>query len=47
MMVGIDTPDSTVETLKGQRPLAILGGIGMAWPSCSSAIGGALVTRSR
>ena len=24
MMVGITTPDSTVETLKGQRPLAIL-----------------------
>ena len=30
MMVGVDTPDSAVETLKAQRPLAILAGIGLA-----------------
>lgn len=30
MMVGVDTPDSAIETLKAQRPLAILGGIGLA-----------------
>lgn len=30
MMVGIVTPDSAVETIKGQRLLAILGGIGVA-----------------
>lgn len=30
MMVGVDTPDSAVETLRGQRPLAVLGGIGVA-----------------
>ncbi|MFT3875698.1 MAG: NADH-quinone oxidoreductase subunit J [Propioniciclava sp.] len=30
MMVGIDTPDSAVETLKAQRPLAALIGIGVA-----------------
>ncbi|MDO5533247.1 MAG: NADH-quinone oxidoreductase subunit J [Propionibacteriaceae bacterium] len=30
MMVGVDTPDSAVETLKAQRPLAVLGGIGIA-----------------
>ena len=41
MMVGITTPDSTVETLKGQRPLAILGGIGIL-AFLFFAIGGAL-----
>lgn len=30
MMVGVDTPDSAVETLKAQRPLALLAGIGLA-----------------
>ena len=43
MMVGIITPDSTVETLKGQRPLAILGGIGIL-AFLFFAIGGALHT---
>ena len=43
MMVGITTPDSTVETLKGQRPLAILGGIGIL-AFLFFAIGGALHT---
>ena len=41
MMVGIVTPDSAVETIKGQRPLAILGGIGVA-ALLFFAIGGAL-----
>lgn len=41
MMVGIDTPDSAVETLRGQRPLALLGGIGVA-ALLIFAIGGAL-----
>jgi len=41
MMVGIDTPDSAVETLKAQRPLAFLGGIGIA-ALLIFAIGGAL-----
>lgn len=41
MMVGIDTPDSAVETLKAQRPLALLGGIGVA-ALLIFAIGGAL-----
>ena len=43
MMVGVDTPDSLVETLRGQRLLAGVGGLGLAilliW-----AIGGAIVT---
>lgn len=26
-MVGVDTPDSVIETIKGQRPLAIIGGV--------------------
>lgn len=30
MMVGVDSSDSLVETIRGQRPLAILGGIGVA-----------------
>ncbi|MFP5417238.1 MAG: NADH-quinone oxidoreductase subunit J [Actinomycetes bacterium] len=41
MMVGVDTPDSAVETLKAQRPLAILGGVGIA-ALLIFAIGGAL-----
>lgn len=41
MMVGIDTPDSAVETLKAQRPLAVLGGVGLAALLIFS-IGGAL-----
>lgn len=41
MMVGVDTPDSAVETLKAQRPLALLGGIGIA-ALLFFAIGGAL-----
>ncbi len=28
MLVGVDTADSMVETIKGQRPLAVLAGIG-------------------
>lgn len=29
-MVGVDTPDSVIETIKGQRPLALIGGVGVA-----------------
>lgn len=29
MLVGVDAPDSMVETIKGQRPMAIVGGIGV------------------
>lgn len=42
MMVGVDTPDSVVETIRGQRVLAVLGGIGIA-ALLIFAIGGALV----
>lgn len=42
MMVGVDTPDSAVETLKAQRPLAILAGIGLASLLIFS-IGGSIV----
>ncbi|WP_269779639.1 NADH-quinone oxidoreductase subunit J [Propioniciclava soli] len=42
MMVGVDTPDSVVETLKGQRFLAILAGIGAA-ALLVFAVGGAVV----
>lgn len=42
MMVGVDTPDSIVETIKGQRVLAILGGVGVA-ALLIFAVGGALV----
>ena len=28
MLVGVDTADSMVETIKGQRPLAVLAGLG-------------------
>lgn len=42
MMVGVHTPDSLVETLRGQRLLAVVGAVGLAvllvW-----AIGGAIV----
>lgn len=41
MMVGIDTPDSAVETLKAQRPLAVLMGLGLA-AMLFFGIGGAL-----
>lgn len=30
MLVGIDTPDSLVETIRGQRVWAIVGGVGLA-----------------
>lgn len=42
MMVGIDTPDSAIETIKGQRPMAIVGGIGIAALLVFS-IGGSIV----
>lgn len=42
MMVGVDTPDSVVETIKGQRALAGLAGLGLA-ALLISAIGGAIV----
>jgi len=42
MMVGVDTPDSMQETIKGQRPLAILGGIGLG-ALLVFGIGGAVV----
>lgn len=29
-MVGVDTPDSVIETIKGQRVMALLGGVGVA-----------------
>ena len=29
MLVGVDTADSLVETIKGQRPLAVLAGLGL------------------
>ncbi|MFV0405851.1 MAG: NADH-quinone oxidoreductase subunit J [Propioniciclava sp.] len=42
MMVGVDTPDSAVETLKGQRVWAILAGVGLA-ALLIFAVGGAIV----
>ena len=42
MMVGVDTPDSVVETLKAHRLLAGLGGVGIA-ALLLFAVGGALV----
>lgn len=42
MMVGVDTPDSAVETLKGQRPMAVVAGVGLAGMLIFG-IGGAIV----
>lgn len=42
MMVGVDTTDSAVETIKGQRLWSILGGIGLA-ALLVFAIGGSVV----
>lgn len=42
MMVGVDTPDSVVETLRGHRVLAFLGGLGLV-ALLVFAIGGAIV----
>ncbi len=45
MMVGVDTPDSIVETIKGQRILAALGALGLLGLMVFS-IGGAITTPS-
>ena len=42
MMVGVDSTDSAIETLKGQRVLAILGGLGIV-ALLVFAIGGSLM----
>lgn len=42
MMVGVDTTDSAVETIKGQRIWAIIGGIGLA-ALLVFAVGGSVV----
>ncbi len=45
MMVGVDTPDSAVETIKGQRPAALLAGLGLAG-LLIAAVGGTIATPS-
>lgn len=46
MMVGVDTPDSAVETLKAHRWLALLAGLGV-FALLVFAVGGALVGPAR
>lgn len=38
-MVGVDTPDSVIETIKGQRLMAAIGGIGIAVLLCGAIAG--------